>query len=174
MTVFVEGNLRFDFSNAIHSIKFDDQHTHGLSHCMKAVDFLVETLDVVLLIEVKDPDHPRAQAKQVAVFDQELKSGNLIAKVLVPKCRDTFIYQWCWVDRQIDLNKPWLYFVLIAKSTLQPAELMATNDQLRLCLPTTGPNGRHWRPFVQDCQVFNLGTWQKHLGQRFPVTRMVV
>ncbi|UUX91137.1 hypothetical protein [Methanoplanus endosymbiosus] len=43
-----EGNLQFDFNGVIDAFKFDEKDRskgtfHGLSHCMKAVDFIVET-----------------------------------------------------------------------------------------------------------------------------------
>ncbi len=172
MTVYVEGNLLFDFSSAVRSTKFDEEGAHGLTHCMKAVDFLVETHDAVLLIEAKDPDHPLAQARDVAVFAQELQSSVLTARELVPKCRDTFIYEWCCQDRAVDINKPWKYLVLIALSALRPPELIVLSDGLRRSLPVAGPPGQRWQPFVQDCQVFNLQTWSKSLGALFPVTRL--
>ena len=46
---FREGDLEFDFSDAIDGIKFDDA-THCLSHCMKAVDFVVELDEKYLLV----------------------------------------------------------------------------------------------------------------------------
>ena len=40
-----EGALQITFNNAINGRKFDDQQQHRLSHCMKAVDFVVELPD---------------------------------------------------------------------------------------------------------------------------------
>ena len=40
-----EGDLQITFNNAIVCRKFDDHLAHGLSHCMKAVDFIVELHD---------------------------------------------------------------------------------------------------------------------------------
>lgn len=172
MTVYVEGDLRLDFSSALRSTKFDTAHTHGLTHCMKAVDFLVETPHSVLLVEVKDPDHPRARAANVADFESRVRSGELTSTALVPKCRDTFLYEWCCQGRDVDLSKPWHYLVLIALQRLQPPELMGLTDELKRTLPIAGPAGYAWRPFVTACQVFNLATWQRHLGDQFPVTRL--
>lgn len=52
MTVYVEGNLLFDFSSAVRSTKFDEEGAHGLTHCMKAVDFLV----LIALSALQPPD----------------------------------------------------------------------------------------------------------------------
>ena len=51
-----EADLYFDFSGAIRADKFDGPR-HGLSHCMKSVDFVVEWQHQLWLIEVKDPEN---------------------------------------------------------------------------------------------------------------------
>lgn len=55
--VFYEGTRCFDFTQAQDARRFDDA-SHGLSHCMKAVDFIAESKDHILLIEVKDFEAP--------------------------------------------------------------------------------------------------------------------
>ncbi len=47
-----EGELEFDFNNIIDGFKFDESdkletHYHGLSHCMKGVDFIVEQAEAL-------------------------------------------------------------------------------------------------------------------------------
>ena len=86
-----EGALRFDFSGALEAFKFDEQDKtsptcHGLSHCMKAVDFVVEYADHYLFVEVKDPQRPN-------YYDSEQDESALV-KSLVTKFRDTFLYRW--------------------------------------------------------------------------------
>lgn len=44
MTVLEEGTLQLVLPRGTQGRKFDDD-THGLSHCMKAVDFIIETSD---------------------------------------------------------------------------------------------------------------------------------
>jgi hypothetical protein len=44
MTVFTEGNLQITFPSGVAAKKFDHSG-HGLTHCMKAVDFIVELID---------------------------------------------------------------------------------------------------------------------------------
>lgn len=51
-----EGDLVFEFPDDLDVRKFDDVG-HGETQ-LKAVDFLVETSDRLLLIEVKDPQKP--------------------------------------------------------------------------------------------------------------------
>ena len=57
MTTFTEGDLRVEFRNVVAARKFDGGD-HGLSHCMQAVDFVVERSDSYLFVEFKDPQHP--------------------------------------------------------------------------------------------------------------------
>ena len=51
-----EERFEFDFSNSIDAFIADKLQYHGLS----AVDFIVETDDKFLFVEIKDPDHPHA------------------------------------------------------------------------------------------------------------------
>lgn len=163
----VEGDLRFDFSSAIKWRKFDDP-THGLSHCMKAVDFIVEVEHALLFVEVKDPQHPSAKRKDRDEFVKRLQSTKLILENLVPKCRDSFLYEHAFKND----HKPVKYLVLIALDSLTEADLLNQTDCLRNHLPVDGPPGNHWpRKFVDGCVMMNLSTWEKHFPQ-FPVARL--
>ena len=42
MTVIAEDDLQIKLPAGAKARKFDDQNVHGLSHCMKAVDFIVQ------------------------------------------------------------------------------------------------------------------------------------
>ena len=65
MPTFVEGDLRNpNRKRGQNARKFDD-HSHGLSHCMKAVDFVVELPHLYLFIEFKDPEHPSAKQQDL-------------------------------------------------------------------------------------------------------------
>lgn len=78
MTVFkfTEGNLQITIKGAIRARKFDDRNAHGLSHCMKAVDFVVERSDCYLFIEFKAPQHPRSRKTNRDKFIQKFQSGH--------------------------------------------------------------------------------------------------
>lgn len=54
-TTLREGELQISLPKSVQGRKFDDQ-THGLSHCMKAVDWIIDLPDKVYLVEVKDLD----------------------------------------------------------------------------------------------------------------------
>ena len=57
MTVLQEGNLRFTFDGDVRAWKFDDE-AHGLSHCMKAVDFIVEFMTDISSLRLRTPNIP--------------------------------------------------------------------------------------------------------------------
>ncbi len=154
-----EQDLSFDFQTAVSGEKFDDESRHGLSHCMKAVDFIIETTTKILFIEVKDPQNPESQPKDKARFLAELNSGVLIQKNLTGKARDTFLYKFGFgeVPRQ---DKPIHYYVLIAQDTLDSAQLGNLADNLRISIPIAGPDNKPWKsPFITACAIFNLKTW---------------
>ncbi len=150
-----EGNLVLELPSHATGFRFDGE-SHGLSHCMKAVDFIIETPEALFFLELKDPDHPKAHPKAVEAFQQSLESGKLI-KDLVSKFRDTFLYRWAeGKDFQLTPH----YFVIIAARTLDAALLLALTDQLKRGLPLQGP--RSWsRSLAQHCAVFNMETWNK-------------
>jgi len=68
MPVIQEGELRFTFPAGAGVLRLDG-NSHGLSHCMKAVDFIVEFADFYLFVDrqvfasqLTQPDFPRAIA----------------------------------------------------------------------------------------------------------------
>ena len=139
--------------------KFDDGH-HGLSHCMKAVDFIVELDDRMLFIEFKDPDDPTAiDHKNPAESISEFLSGKLDAD-LYYKYRDSYLYEMA----SGRAKKPIYYLVLIGAKALSDAELLARTDALKRKLPVSGVKGNPWKkPFVAGCAVMNLQAWNKNL-----------
>lgn len=166
MTDFVEGNLRLRIPDGLSSRNFDDS-SHGLAHCMKAVDFIVEISSHILLLEFKDPDHPKTPENERKKFLAKIKSGALDAE-LTQKYRDSWLY--LKASEGVPA-KPFRYFVLIACESLSAAELTVRTDELRKKLPLKGTGSQDWSWFVEDCAVFNLGSWNRSLPQ-IPVERI--
>lgn len=108
MTVLQEGNLQVTIEGEVHAWKFDGD-SHGLSHCMKAVDFIVELDDRYLFLEFKDPQHPMASQENREEFISLFQSGKL-DEDLKYKYRDSFLYQWA-VGKT---DKAVYYLVLVA------------------------------------------------------------
>ena len=166
MTVLIEGNLQITINGAISASKFDDEQTHLLSHCMKAVDFVVELTDCYLFIEIKDPQHPNAPERETNRFARSFLSGE-IDDELKFKYRDSFLYQWAdgCADKPID------YMVLIALDRLAPSNLLDRQTALQRMLPLQRP-GQPWpRPIVRSCGVFNIASWNRTFPD-YPVRRL--
>ena len=115
---FTEEDLELEIRRVVDARKFDDSPSHGLSHCMKAVDFIVERTDSYLFIEFKDPQDPRAKAQARKEFSGNFKRGKLDEDFKY-KYRDTFLYEWA-AGR---VEKPVDYLILIALDSLTVTEL---------------------------------------------------
>lgn len=166
MTTLTEGNLQITFPAAVKARKFDDA-SHGLSHCMKAVDFIVELKDRYLFIEFKDPHKPGVPQKERNKYINKFLAGN-IDEDFKYKCRDTFLYEWA--SERVD--KPIHYLVLVAIDTLTNADLLVRTDALKQKIPLSGPASGRWkRSFIAGCAVFNIEAWNKQMSA-YPVSRM--
>ena len=134
MKVLQEGNLSVSIDGELQAWKFDGP-SHGLSHCMKAVDLIVEFPSHYLFLEFKDPQHPEATSQSREKFIHEFMGGSL-DEDLKYKYRDSFLYEWA----SGRANKPVHYFVLIADDALTDAELIARTDALARILPLKARN----------------------------------
>ena len=68
--IFEESGFEFDFSGSIGAYRADDVSYQGLS----LVDFIVETDDKCLFIEVKNPDNKKARPESRKKFFEEIKN----------------------------------------------------------------------------------------------------
>ena len=166
MTVVEEGDLRVEFRNVTDVRKFDGSD-HGLSHCMKAVDYVVERSDCYLFIEFKDPQNPQSRDRDRKGFIDGFLRGELDSD-LKYKYRDSFLYEWASGRAEKPIN----YLVLIAADTLTDAELTTRTDALKRELPLEGPNGSSWtRPIATSCAVFNIDSWNRMFSE-YPISRL--
>lgn len=167
MAEITEGDLKISLPTNVLSRKFDDEITHGLSQCMKAVDFILELDDKVIFVELKDPENPRAQPKDSAEFIKDFLSGKLDSD-LQYKYRDSYLYELA----SGRATKPIYYYVLIGAKSLSDADLLARTDALKRKIPVNGANGKPWeKPFVAGCAVMNLPAWNKALPM-YPASRV--
>ena len=167
MRVLQERNLQVTINGEVDAWKFDDESSHGLSHCMKAVDFIVEFPDRYMFLEFKDPRHPDAPQQSRDRFILEFSRGQLDEE-LKYKYRDSFLYEWA----SGRADKPVHYFVLVADDALTDAELAVRTDALARVLPLKGPNSRLWtKRIVESCVVFNIESWNRLLP-RYPLNRV--
>ena len=164
MTVLEEGDLELSIPDGVHARQFD--RDYSMSHCMKAVDFIVERVDRYLFIEFKDPQNPNAHAEEQEKFIEEFQSGT-IDEELKYKYRDSFLYEWA----SGRADKPINYLVLVALDDLTSDELDAKTEDLKRKLPLQIPKSVRWlRPFIEDCAVFNIASWNRNLPN-YPVSR---
>ncbi len=168
MITLEEGRLRFEFMNATTGYIFDETDStlpnyHGLSHCMKAVDFWVEFENQYVFVEIKDPPVPPGAAlssryNTPADYEELLKN-------LVGKFRDSFLYHWAEKKKQ----KPVSYFCLI---NLDSALTLKLLHDLKRRLPETGPNNGRWkRNLVKGCAVSNMADWNAAFP-KWQITRL--
>ena len=166
---FIEGDLQIDIKGVVNAWKFDEPSSHGLSHCMKAVDFIVERPNSYLFIEFKDPQAPGAKGQSQQIFIQRFQSGK-IDEDFKYKYRDTFLYEWA----SGRAAKPIHFLILVALNTLTTSELGRRTDALKKKLPLQRSKPSPWRrPFVQSCNVFNLVTWNQY-NSDLPVSRLSI
>lgn len=166
-----EGELHFEFRGAIAGIQFDATDgvgAHGLSHCLSAVDFIVEYPEYYLFVEVKDPDASRAHAAQRKAFAAELQT-DAFAQKMARKYRDSALYRWA--ERRT--NKPFRFVVVVQLQGLSAPNLLSLGDALRRAVPTSGPPRGNWkRPIVQSVAVMDVPTWN-NVGPYGSITRVV-
>lgn len=167
MNELVEGDLKVTLPVGVEGRKFDNE-THGLSHCMKAVDFIVELNDKIIFVELKDVDSPSAsENKDRNKFLSKFLSGGIDSD-LQYKYRDSYLYELA----SGRANKPIYYYVLIGAKALSDADLLARTDALKRNLPVYGVNSKPWKkPFVAGCAVMNLLAWNKVLPM-YPASRL--
>lgn len=147
-----EGNLKFNFTNAVDGFKFDEtdknnEHYHGLSHCMKAVDFIVELETDYLLVEVKDFHDPEQY--------NDSESFKKLKNNLKTKLRDSLLYRFA----EDQLDKPVRYLCLM---TLEDALNSRLMKEIKRIIPE-GISSKRWkRPLVKSCIVANINRWNRN------------
>lgn len=158
MTVLTEGDLRLAVPEGLQGGKFDDGYE--ASHCMKAVDFVSETENHDLFIELKDPQHPKAPP----VSPDDYLGGTLHDE-LVGKFRDTFLYRWA----RREVTKPIYYYVVVAIESLTAYELAVQTDIVKRRLPVRATMPGSWdRALVEDFALLNVAAWNRN----FPAFRL--
>ena len=155
MPVLQEGELEFSFPAKAVPIRFDGD-AHGLSHCMKAVDFVVEFAAFYLFVEVKDPDSTQATQQRRQRFVAQLTEPDF-PRAMARKYRDSFIYRWA----EQKLDKPVRYVVLVQLSTLQPPDFLAIDERLKRELPVSKIPPSWSRPVVDGMAVLNMAKWNE-------------
>lgn len=164
-----ERDLEFNFSNAVDAIVFDEMKNksaanyHGVAE-MHRVDFVVELEENIVFVEVKDPGSPKAREEGLQKFYDELKDGTL-AETFVSKYTESFLYRWA----EDKLDKPVHYLSLV---TLDEELLGNLTDGIVCKMPPMNKSVPRWKKrFVNNCQVFNIDSWNENFP-KWPVKRV--
>jgi hypothetical protein len=163
----VERELEFNFSNTIQAFKFDEKeptspHYHGASHCMKAVDFIVEREHDWLFVEVKDFNG--TNQTQPSDLNSSEKRKRLLES-LKGKYKDTFLYRWA--EGKID-DKPIHYVCLVEWNDEALTSLLM--KELKQQLPIGLISDRWQNELLKSVIVVNMAKWNVHFAES-PVTR---
>lgn len=156
MTTVQELDLELSFPNAEAVIRFDDNAYHAGS-TVKRVDFIAEYDGHDLFVEVKDPDDPAATKPEA--FAPKLNNGELVQS-LAGKFRDTLFFRRAQGKNVLNVR----YVVLLSMKSLDPALLLAKQDQLRRSIPI-----RHadWADdCAASCIILNFEQWRKQFGEQ--------
>lgn len=161
-------DLSFKFPDGADAFVFDQMkpqlpNFHGIDE-MARVDFIVELSNEILFIEVKDPSNPNARLEGIKKFYDSL-NDNTLCENFAKKFMDSFVYRWA----ENKVTKPVHYLCLV---TIDSEQLQNLTDQIINKLPPIGiPVARWQRSFLQNCQVFNIETWNENFP-KWPVSRI--
>ncbi|MDR2570042.1 MAG: hypothetical protein LBD23_07060 [Oscillospiraceae bacterium] len=104
MKIFDESGLRFNFSDSANATRADELNYHGLS----AVDFIVETSDEYLFIEVKNPDS--AQSRQYPQRNDFLLDPKEFSLKMSAKFKDSLLKELAMGNK---FPKPIVYILFL-------------------------------------------------------------
>jgi hypothetical protein len=166
--IYQEGDLIFEFPDGLSVRKFDDAG-HGEQR-LKAVDFIIESDDKVMFIEVKDPEHsrvpPQHQDAQLKSFILKVAGEKHFKEEIAPKLKDSIFY--LHLQRQLP-DKTLQYVYVTGLSTLDAAQFSIADKLMRkaCCFPGPGPG---WQ---RDYAVvfLDLRQWQRKFPH-IPVRRV--
>ena len=163
-----ENGLEFDFTDALHVLKFDQKdpsHSefHDLQN-MPRVDFVVELHNSIYFIEVKDPGRPDAVDVGATKFLKKIENGTLESS-LIEKYIYTLIFRWA--ENKLDKS---IHYVSLM--TLESGQLMPILDRLEKQLVLLSKKSIRWnRSPLLSCQIHNIETWAA-VFPKWPVTRL--
>lgn len=115
-----------------------------------SVDVILDFPDKVYFVELKNPDNPKALShpnkdEWFIDFRKGLKD-----ELLCKKFAASFIHEW----KNDRVNKPIIYFVIIAMSSLDSALLLRRNEALSKARPFTC--NCHFKKYVQSWSIHNI------------------
>ena len=109
--IFEESGFEFDFSNSINAYRFDNVSYYGL----KLIDFVVETQNEYLFVEVKNPDNKKSRPESRKQFLEEIKNDEYREYCLkmAIKFKDSILKE---LAMSKTFSKPIIYILLLEYS----------------------------------------------------------
>ena len=150
MTTWEEGELRFEFAAGWHVERFDVRRSGFPPKGVSPVDFVVESEDEIVLVEVKDPSAASAREENRDEFVRKMRSKDLTHQELAPKARTSYGF----LHLMARDTKRMRYLVVIGTERLSmpPPLLMNLTAQLRKRLGKETDTA--WkRQYISDCVV---------------------
>ena len=157
-----EGELVLALPVGVEGLQFDGSG-HGMSHCMKAVDWIIEWRRRLLFVEVKDPSSQEARGHADAKeFVEGFKSKEFMQD-LVTKFRDSLLYEWACGKEIDDVS----YYVIV--EGVDRTLLGTQADALHRRIPV-GDQVPWQRPLARSCGMFDIDSWNQAFPD-LPLTR---
>jgi hypothetical protein len=155
MTIDIEeGSFKFKFCDSSKPTKFEKDRIPLMTHCLKAVDIMVEWEKEVWLIEVKEP-----KSRDELDFERIISQG-----------KDSFLY--LYLNNRLDKEKRLLkYYVFISFERFNTRErtLLIRRLQQAFCLPR---DCSITKKYIDAACVYNEETWNKKFPDKCPVNRI--
>lgn len=154
---FIEKRLQFTFP-CIAAEKGDEPQLNGLG----GVDFVVETENKFLFIEVKDLENPgvptteRVKWRQRLLYDKD----NPFLIELGLKFKDTILRRW---GRELSFDKPIHYIVLLEFNALdsRQKEKLTADLSGQLPMTITQKHGFTRNIRIKHREILSIADWQK-------------
>ena len=125
--IITESGYTFDFSDSLDAFKANCISFHDLS----AVDFVVETENKVLLIEIKNPDNKKATKESREKFFNDLENDFYPYKI---GAKFTNMLLRKWVAGSF-YNKPIIFIFILEFKNLNPGERRRLEERISQRLP---------------------------------------
>ncbi|MFM7200690.1 MAG: hypothetical protein ACKO6N_07850 [Myxococcota bacterium] len=158
MTPLQEGELLLTFPPSWKVERFDSRGKILPAHICP-VDFIAETPDKLLLIEIKDPSNSKAPPKERLEFIRKMQSQALTHQELVPKARTS----WSYLHLMARTTKPLFFVVLVGAEALaiEPVLWLNLSDRLQQRLDQEAEEP--WvTPYIDGCIVLPAIECKRH------------
>lgn len=161
-----EGEYLFDFTESLNAYKADSVVRAGL----KSVDFIVETENRFLFIEVKNIDNRRATDKEKAEWIEHLQDGGKeFLFHMGGKFKDTLLHNFAMENY---FDKPIRYIIILQFDTFDSRQRGRLKENLHSVLPMKLKSDEYKRRVkIEKYDIIDIKEWNENTDySRFPIT----